>query len=204
MVDAGVFGDGDPGPLLAGLAAVGVRIAQLRAKGMASGAFLVWVRAGLLGAAGTGLRVLVNDRADVALLAGAAGVHLGQTDLSCRRARALLGEDAIIGLSTHGADQVREAGARGADYLAIGPVFPTATKPDAEPVVGLSGVRSARRAWAGPLVAIGGITAPRLEAVLEAGADAVATASALAAPSGIARAATALLVAAGERPRNGE
>lgn len=204
IVDAGVFGDGDPGPVLAELARAGVRIAQLRAKGMPAGAFLAWVRAGILGAAATGLKVIANDRADVALLAGAAGVHLGQADLSCRRARALLGDDAIIGLSTHTAEQVQEARSAGADYLAIGPVFPTETKPDAAPVVGVSGVRSARRSWAGPLVAIGGITAPLLVGVLEADADAVAVASALSArsPAGVGSAAVALLAAAGERPRS--
>lgn len=188
-MDAGVFGDHDPGPLLAELAGAGVRIAQLRGKGMSAGDLLAWVRAGV--AARAGLRVIVNDRADVALLAGAAGVHLGQTDLSCRRARALLGDGAIIGLSTHDPDQVRQARSAGADYLAIGPVFPTKTKPDAEPVVGLEGVRAARRLWAGPLVAIGGVTAPRLARILEAGADAGAAVSALSTP--------ALLAAAKER-----
>lgn len=133
--------------------------------------------------AGTGFRVIVNDRADVALLAGAHGVHLGQDDLSCRAARAFLGAKAVIGLSTHSPNEVRAAQSAPADYLAIGPVFATGTKPDAAPVVGLAGVREARRLCPGPLVAIGGIRGPRVREVLDAGADAVAVASALRASS---------------------
>lgn len=183
IVDAGVLGDGDPGPLLRALAAAGVRIAQLRGKDMSAGELLSWVSAGLRGVSGSGLRVVVNDRADVALLSGAAGVHLGQDDLSCGAARKLLGGAAVIGLSTHTFDEVRAARSAPVDYLAIGPVFDTSTKTDTAPVVGLSGVRDARRRFPGPLVAIGGISAPRFSEVLDAGADAVAVASALRASS---------------------
>ena len=107
IVDVGVWGDRDPGPVLRALRAVGIRIVQLRGKGMPAGALLSWVSAGVQGAAGSGLRVVVNDRADVALLSRADGVHLGQDDLSPRAARALLGESAVIGLSTHTVEELR-------------------------------------------------------------------------------------------------
>ena len=194
IVDAGVFGDADPGPVLGALAAAGIRTAQLRSKEMGAGAFHAWVRAGVRAAAVTGLRVIVNDRADVALLAGAAGVHLGQEDLSPRRARALLGEEAIIGLSTHCAEQVLAGAAAPVDYLAMGPVFATRTKPDTEPRTGLAGVREARRLYDGPLVAIGGIDARRLSAVRAAGADAAAVISALGVDPGAVRGRAAALL----------
>ncbi len=179
ILDAAVFGTEDPVPVLSGLAAAGVEMVQLRAKGLAAGPFLAWVRAAMRGAAAVGLRVIVNDRADVALLAGAAGAHLGQDDLSPARAREFLGKDAILGASTHNPRQVQEAAASPVDYLAIGPVFATTTKADAEPAVGLEGVRAARAGYRGPLVAIGGISAARIPEVLAAGAVAVAVIGAL-------------------------
>ena len=179
IVDAGVWGERDPGPVLRALRAAGIRLVQLRGKGMTAGEFLSWAAAGVRGASGSGLRIVVNDRADVALLSGADGVHLGQDDVSPHAARRLLGEDAVIGLSTHTVAEVRAARSEPADYLAIGPVFPTGTKPDAAPVVALSGVREARRLSDGPLVAIGGIGAERITEVLGAGADAAAVISAV-------------------------
>lgn len=150
---------------------------------MPAGEFLAWVSAGVQGAAGSGLRVLVNDRADVALLAGADGVHLGQGDVSAGAARRLLGGEAVIGLSTHTPEELQAARRAPVDYLAIGPVFETGTKADAVPMVSLSGVREARRGYDGPLVAIGGISASRIAAVLAAGADAAAVISAVSAAS---------------------
>ena len=152
---------------------------QFRAKGMATGALLRWVTAGVRGASGSGVRVVVNDRADVALLSGADGVHLGQADLSAGAARRLLGAEAIIGLSTHTGDELRAARREPVDYLAVGPVFETPTKGDSAPVVSLSGVLRARSLFDGPLVAIGGITGSRVASVLEAGADAAAVVSAV-------------------------
>jgi thiamine-phosphate pyrophosphorylase len=119
-------------------------------------------------------RFIVNDRADVALLCGADGVHLGQEDLPAEQARRLLGEGKIIGFSTHTVQQAREADRLPVDYLAIGPVFATTTKQRADPVVGLETVRAVRAAVRKPLVAIGGITLENAAAVIEAGADAVA------------------------------
>lgn len=198
VVDAGAFGDGDPGPTLTALGSAGVRLAQLRGKELPSRDFLAWVRAGVAGGREAGVSVIVNDRVEIALLAGAAGVHLGQDDLSCRAAREILGEGALLGLSTHGEEQVRAADSEPCDYLAIGPVFGTSTKEDAEPAVGLAGVEAARRATGRPLVAIGGIGPARMRSVLRAGADAAAAVSAIAAPtpSGVEEAARSLLRAA--------
>ena len=205
ILDADVFGDRDPGPSLRALGAAGIRIVQLRWKGSAAGAFLSWVSAGVRGAAGSGVRVVVNDRADVALLAGADGVHLGQDDLSARAARRLLGRRAVIGLSTHTRAEVELARREPADYLAVGPVFDTATKADSPPVVSLSGVREARELYRGPLIAIGGISRMRIRSVLAAGADAAAVISAVsgASPGEIADRARALLAAAGFPPQAG-
>lgn len=202
VLDAGKFGGGDPGPILRALAAAGVRIAQLRAKEMGPREFLAWARAGVRAARPAGLAVIVNDRVETALLAEADGVHLGQDDFSCRTARAALGDRAVIGLSTHGEDEARAADAEPCDYIAIGPVFETGSKPDARPTVGLSGVGRARRATARPLVAIGGIGPERIGRVLDAGADAAAALSAVAgnSPSEVEEAARALLRSAG-RPR---
>lgn len=201
VLDAGRFGGGDPGPILRALAAAGVRIAQLRAKEMGPREFLEWARAAVRAARPAGLAVIVNDRVETALLAEADGVHLGQDDFSCRTARAALGDRAIVGLSTHGEGQVRAADTEPCDYIAVGPVFETGSKPDAEPTVGLAGVGRARRATARPLVAIGGIGPERIVRVLEAGADAAAVLSALGggSPSEVEDAARALLRAAGSR-----
>ncbi len=169
---------------------------------MPSGSFLAWVAAGVQGVAASGVRIVVNDRADIALLTGADGVHLGQDDLSPRAVRRLLGPRAVIGLSTHTREELEAARDEPADYLAVGPVFETATKADSAPVVSLSGLREARSLYAGPLVAIGGISRSRVGAVLAAGADAAAVISALAgsSPEEIADKAHALLRVATTRP----
>jgi thiamine-phosphate pyrophosphorylase len=132
--------------------------------------------------AGSGCRLIMNDRADLAVLAGFDGVHVGQGDLLPEDARRVVGPDRIVGVSTHTESQVRVAQSSGADYVAIGPVFATDTKADAEQVVGLEGVRRARALTTKPLVAIGGITRANARSVIDAGADSVAVISALLAP----------------------
>jgi thiamine-phosphate pyrophosphorylase len=122
--------------------------------------------------------LVMNDRSDLALLAGW-GVHVGHEDLSPDDARKVLGARRLIGVSTHSDTQVMEADASAADYVAIGPVFATATKADTEPVVGLEGVRRARALTRKPLVAIGGITRENARSVIDAGADGVAVIGAL-------------------------
>lgn len=129
---------------------------------------------------------LVNDRADVAELCGAHGVHLGQEDISPETARRFLGTGPLIGYSTHTLDQARRAAALPVDYIAIGPVFPTTTKKNPDPAVGLSLVSEVRALTKKPLVAIGGITMENAPAVLAAGADAVAVIRDLVAAPGLA------------------
>ncbi len=120
------------------------------------------------------IRLIMNDRPDFAVAAGFDGVHLGQDDLSPRGARVLCKPPRIIGVSTHTSAQVSAADAQPVDYIAIGPVFATASKTTPEPVVGLEGVRQARALTTKPLVAIGGITLANCTDVIAAGADAVA------------------------------
>jgi len=130
--------------------------------------------------AGMDAMLILNDRADLAALLGW-GVNVGQGDLSPADARRLVG-DRVVGVSTHTEDQVRAADASSADYIAIGPVFATSTKADADPVVGLDGVRRARTLTTKPLVAIGGITLENARSVIDAGADSVAVISGLFVP----------------------
>ncbi|HLW52896.1 MAG TPA: thiamine phosphate synthase [Candidatus Angelobacter sp.] len=136
---------------------------------------------------------IINDRADLAIAADADGVHLGQDDLSPEAVRKIFAgvsttsttsikspspsPELIIGFSTHNLDQVRRAGALPIDYLAVGPVFATASKANPDPVIGLDGVRQARAATTRPLVAIGGITRKNCRQVMEAGAHSVAVIS---------------------------
>ena len=117
---------------------------------------------------------ILNDRADVARAVEADGVHVGQEDLPVELARRVLGSGKWVGTSTHRLDQVIEADLSSADYIAFGPIFPTASKEKPDPVVGLDGLREARQATRKPLVAIGGITVENARAVIEAGADSVA------------------------------
>ncbi len=118
--------------------------------------------------------LIVNDRADVARAVDADGVHLGQDDLPVELARRQLGRKKLIGVSTHNLSQLREADASSADYIAFGPIFSTRSKEKPDPVVGLEGLREARKATRKPLVAIGGITVENAQSVIEAGADSVA------------------------------
>ncbi|HVZ19305.1 MAG TPA: thiamine phosphate synthase, partial [Terriglobales bacterium] len=129
--------------------------------------------------AGRKVTLIMNDRADLALAAEFDGVHVGQDDLSVEAVRRIVGPKLIVGTSTHNPEQVREADRANPDYIAIGPVFATASKANPDPVVGLEGVRLARSLTKRPLVAIGGITASHALSVIEAGADSLALISAL-------------------------
>ena len=153
----------------------GARCVQVRGKSLASGPLLDLSRAVVEAARPTGADVIVNDRADVARLAGAAGVHVGQEDLSPGAARAILGPHAIVGCSTHTLDQFERALQEPVSYLAIGPVFGTSTKDTGYEAVGLALVEAAaRRAPACPIVAIGGVTLANAESAWAAGAWSVA------------------------------
>jgi thiamine-phosphate pyrophosphorylase len=129
--------------------------------------------------AGTGCRLMMNDRADLAVLAGFGGVHVGQGDLSPEDARRVVGVERWVGVSTHNDEQMRVANETSADYIAVGPVFATGTKVDAEAVTGLEGVQRARALTKKPIVGIGGITRANARSVIEAGADSVAVISGL-------------------------
>ena len=126
---------------------------------------------------GDSVHLIMNDRADLCLAASFDGVHVGQDDLSPESVREIIAPDAWLGVSTHNPEQLREADLTSADYLVIGPVFSTSSKDKPDPVVGLEGVRRARKLTRRPLVAIGGITRANAAAVIAAGADSVAVIS---------------------------
>lgn len=159
--------------------AAGARLFQYRNKAL-SGREAYRQALRLREAAGqSGALFLVNDRCDLALAVDADGVHLGQDDVPLAMARSILGPGKLIGISTHRADQVVEADRGGADYIGFGPVFPTGTKPDHEPVVGIEGLRGIRTLTHRPIFAIGGITVQEVDALKRAGADGVAVISAV-------------------------
>jgi thiamine-phosphate pyrophosphorylase len=157
---------------------LGIALMQLRSKGTTQ-AETRRDACNLRAADAAGLRLILNDDPVLAHELGYDGAHLGQQDMPLVEARQLLGPDAVIGLSTHSSSQVRAANATTADYIAIGPVFSTTTKPDAEEIVGLEGVRAARALTGKPLVAIGGISLENAASVRDAGADSIAVISAL-------------------------
>jgi len=158
----------------------GASLVQLREKRVPAREFYEQAKEALAVALGCGVQLLINDRVDVALAVNAHGVHLGQDDMPPDAARKLLGPDAVIGYSTHNIDQAVAATKLPIDYLAIGPIFTTTTKPDTAPVLGLDGLRAVRRAIGTfPLVAIGGITSANAANVIASGADSVAVISVL-------------------------
>lgn len=150
----------------------GATFIQLREKYAAPNDFYEAAKAALEIARRHGVRIIINDRVDIALSLRADGVHLGQDDLPPEEARKILGEKAIIGFSTHNLEQVAVAVKMRIDYLAIGPVFTTTTKENPDAVVGIEGLKKVRQSIGDfPLVAIGGITSENYREVLEAGAD---------------------------------
>jgi thiamine-phosphate pyrophosphorylase len=160
----------------------GARFIQIRSKQAASGAFLEMCEEVVARARTAGAIVIVNDRADIAKLSAADGVHVGQDDLDPASARRILGGAAIVGVSTHTADQVRAATAMGVDYIAVGPIFGTSTKDTGYRDVGTAFVSEAagilRDVHCGtPIVAIGGVTLERAPEVIRAGAASVAVIS---------------------------
>lgn len=143
--------------------------------------------------------LIVNNHIEIAVAAGAAGVHLGQADASPQLARARLGEGAIVGLSITAVDQVAAVPKGVVDYLGVGPIFATATKRDAAPPIGLRGLAEVRMRSSLPIVAIGGIDRRNVSQVIGAGADGVAVVSAICsapAPRDAARELATLVAAA--------
>ena len=186
-------GGRDPVALARAMLSGGARLLQLRLKSATTRELLAAAHAIRELTAAAGATFIVNDRADVARACGADGVHLGQDDLPIEAARQVLGAAAIVGFSTHSETQLAAACARGADYLAFGPIYATTSKSNADPVLGCERVRAARALTTGPLVAIGGITAATAPAVLDAGADAVAVIGALVRAPDVERATAELL-----------
>jgi thiamine-phosphate pyrophosphorylase len=166
-----------PAPLttLAGtLADAGVRLMQLRDK--RGSAARIHSQASALQAllSPRGVRFIVNDRPDIAAMTASGGVHVGQEDLPPEDARRICGAPRWVGVSTHNLEQLREADLTSVDYIAVGPIFPTGTKKNPDPVVGIEFLRAARQLTRKPLVAIGGITIGSVAEVFGAGADSVA------------------------------
>ena len=162
------------------LIAGGALVIQIREKHASSREFYDSAKRALEIAHNSGTRIIINDRVDIALALKADGVHLGQDDMPPEKAREILGDDAIIGFSTHTIEQVIAAIELPIDYIAIGPIFATQTKENPDRVVGLDGLREIRRIAANtPLVAIGGINADNLRSVFDAGANSAAIVGAI-------------------------
>jgi thiamine-phosphate diphosphorylase len=179
ILDAAYLGPRSLPELASGLLEAGVRLIQYRDKeGYSRKLFEAGIQLAELVHQRSGIFIM-NDRADVALAAGADGVHLGQDDLPTEMARGLLPRGKIIGISTHSIAQVKDAEQSSADYVAFGPVFATGSKANPDPPVGLAGLAEARKATRKPLVAIGGVTIEQAKAVREHGADSIAVIQAL-------------------------
>lgn len=162
------------------LAAGGAEFIQLREKYLTPKDFYAEAEKALKIARKKNVKIIINDRVDIALALKADGVHLGQDDLPPEKAREILGKNALIGFSTHNLKQAVEAVKLPVDYIAVGPVFATGTKENPDPVVGLKGVKKVRAAIGGfPLVAIGGITDDNFPSVLASGANSVAIVSSM-------------------------
>jgi thiamine-phosphate pyrophosphorylase len=159
------------------MANAGVRLLQYRNKQATSAALLRDSRELAEVCAARGMTFLVNDRADVALLACADGVHVGQDDLPIEHVRKVAGPLKWTGVSTHNVEQFRRAAESSADYIAFGPIFSTTSKDNPDAVVGTEMLRQVRSITSKPIVAIGGITLERAREVIEAGADSAAVIS---------------------------
>lgn len=156
------------------LVAAGVRLLQYRNKGASARELFESSKKLVSLLSPQGALFLVNDRPDVAALARANGVHVGQEDLGVEEARHVIGRDKLVGVSTHNLEQFQHAVVSSADYIAVGPIFATGTKSNPDPVVGTEFVRKVRPLTDKPIVAIGGVTLQRAPEIIEAGADCVA------------------------------
>jgi thiamine-phosphate pyrophosphorylase len=194
ILDRGAAGDRNLAPLLEAVLEGGCRVVQLREKTMPLGDLYPLARALRKRCREAGCLFIVNDRVDLALAVEADGVHLGQDDLPAREARRLLSPGMILGVSTHDENQARLARDDGADYVAVGSMFPTGSKAGFR-LVGPDLVRRVRPEIRVPLVAIGGVTTDNVAEVIRAGADAVAVISAVCAAPDPAAAARAFLEA---------
>jgi thiamine-phosphate pyrophosphorylase len=174
ILDAAQVGDAAITSVAEMLLSAGVTLIQYRDKRASSRELYERCRLLLEHIRPAGGTLIVNDRADVARAVDADGVHVGQEDLPVELARRVVGDGKWVGCSTHNPEQVRLADKSAADYIGFGPIFATRSKERPDPVVGLAGLREARRLTDKPIVAIGGITRANARAVFEAGADSVA------------------------------
>jgi thiamine-phosphate pyrophosphorylase len=159
------------------LADAGVRLLQYRSKTEPALNLLNFSRSLASLLLPLGVSFVVNDRPDIAVMAGASGVHVGQDDLGVEATRGLVGNEKLVGVSTHNLEQFRAAAATSADYIAVGPVFATSSKANPDPVVGTELIRQVRDLSDKPIVAIGGITLENAVSVIQSGADCVAVIS---------------------------
>lgn len=156
------------------LASAGVELIQYRAKELSPRSYFAACSTLAEALATAKTRLIINDRPDIAAMVGAGGVHVGQNDLTPDDARKICGSGRWVGVSTHNIEQVRAAAHAPVDYIALGPIFPTASKKQPDPIVGTSLIREARKLTQKPIVAIGGITLERAPEVFAAGANSVA------------------------------
>ncbi|MDR1565763.1 MAG: thiamine phosphate synthase [Treponema sp.] len=175
----------------------GVTMVQLREKDASGREFFDIAREILALTRSKGIPLIINDRLDIALAAGACGVHFGQSDLPCLEARRLAGKDFIIGVSAHTPEEALAAQRDGADYIGAGAVFPTGSKADVSAVIGIEGIRAVAGAVKIPVVGIGGINPGNAAFVTAAGAAGVAVISAILSQPDIRAAALALKRCAG-------
>ena len=167
----------DPTELTKKLLDAGARLFQYRNKTSSSRELLYASQALCMTVVQRDGLFVVNDRADISRIAGASGVHLGQDDMSVAATREIAGPQCLIGLSTHNLQQFQAAAESDADYIAVGPVFSTRSKPNPDPAVGVEFIRRVKKSTRKPIVAIGGITVERVREVIDAGADCVAVIS---------------------------
>ena len=179
VTDSGLSLGRSTGDIVASALKGGVSCVQLREKELGTRDFIDEARLLNRQLSLTGIPLIINDRVDVALAVGAAGVHLGQSDMDIEDARRLLGKTSIIGISAECLEDAILAEKRGADYIGISPVFATATKKDTAPPLGLSGIQEIRQRVSLPLVAIGGINRENCFEVIRSGADGIAVVSAI-------------------------
>jgi len=177
---------GDPVELAQKLFDGGARLVQVRNKKAGARELLRQVER-VLEFAPSDAQVVVNDRVDVALIAGAGGVHLGQTDLPPEEARRVLGDGRIVGFSTHNLEQALKADQLPVDYVAVGPIYRTTSKENPDPVLGMENLEAIRQAVRKPIVAIGGIRLEAAQEVLRAGASSIAVISDILTSSDIPR-----------------
>ena len=170
----------------------GATMVQLREKHCDTRDFVELARNLKKHLAQAGVPLLINDRVDVALACGADGVHVGQSDMKVQDVRELMGSEILVGLSVENMDQIRESEQLTVDYLGIGPVFPTATKPDASTPWGIDGLQAARKITTLPLVAIGSVSQSNAAEIISSGINGVAVVSAICSAENVQEAAAQL------------